>query len=193
MKRIPTLLTAAIDRKLSEKDAVLLAIDGPCGSGKSTLGETLRNAYGDTGSALFRLDDFFLQPHQRSRERLLEPGGNVDRERFLREVLLEIKRGQPFVYNRYDCQQGTLHAVFPPQARLKIIEGVYSLHPELRKFYDITVFLDIPPDRQLERLRERVPEDRLYRFIHDWIPMENRYFEAFRIREAADMLFTAGN
>ena len=138
------------------------------------------------------MDDFFLQPHQKSQERLLEPGGNVDRERFLREVLLEIKRGQPFVYNRYDCQKGTLQAVFPPPARLIIIEGVYSLHPELRTYYDIKVFLDIDPIRQLERLRGRVPNDRLQRFIQEWIPLENRYFEVFHIINTADMVLKAG-
>ena len=192
MRHIPGTLMSAIVGKLAEKDTVLLALDGPCGSGKSTMGETLRDTFQATGSALFHMDDFFLQPHQKSQERLQEPGGNVDRERFLREVIQEIKRGDHFVYNRYDCQKGTLQAVFPPPARLVIIEGAYSLHPELRKHYDIKVFLDIDPVKQLERLRERVPKDRLQRFIQEWIPLENRYFATFQVKSTADLVLIAG-
>jgi uridine kinase len=193
MKFVPPSLSAAITHKLTEKGTILLAIDGPCGGGKSTLAEVLRVIYQETGSTLFHMDDFFLQPHQRIMERLEEPGGNVDRERFLREVLLEIKRGKPFVYNHYDCQKGTMKAVFPSPARLMIIEGVYSLHPELRAFYDIKVFLDIDADRQLERLRERVQGDKLHLFVNEWIPMENRYFEAFQVRNTADLVLIAGD
>ena len=32
------------------------------------------------------MDDYFLQPYQRTEERLAEPGGNVDYERFKEEI-----------------------------------------------------------------------------------------------------------
>ena len=32
------------------------------------------------------MDDFYLQEYQRTQERYNEPGGNVDRERFKKEV-----------------------------------------------------------------------------------------------------------
>ena len=50
------------------------------------------------------MDDFYLQPHQRTEERLAEPGGNVDRERFLQEVLIPLHEGHDAVYRVFDCQ-----------------------------------------------------------------------------------------
>ena len=35
---------------------------------------------------IFHMDDFYLQKYQRTQERYNEPGGNVDRERFKKEV-----------------------------------------------------------------------------------------------------------
>ena len=65
-----------IDRLLvSSKSPVIVAIDGVCGGGKTTLGEWLAMQY---DCNLFHMDDFFLQNHQRTEERLSEVGGNVD-------------------------------------------------------------------------------------------------------------------
>lgn len=33
-------------------------------------------------------------------------------------------------------------------ARLNIVEGAYSLHPSLEKYYDLSVFLDVTPETQ---------------------------------------------
>ena len=43
-------------------EGAILAIDGCCASGKSTLGQRLSQAY---GCPLFHMDDFFLRPEQR--------------------------------------------------------------------------------------------------------------------------------
>lgn len=48
----------------------LVAIDGPCASGKTTLANALGGALGLT---VFHMDDFFLRPSQRTPERLAEP------------------------------------------------------------------------------------------------------------------------
>ncbi|MEG2389188.1 MAG: shikimate kinase, partial [Clostridia bacterium] len=45
----------------------LIAIDGMCGSGKSTLGQRLAEALGGN---LLHMDDFFLTAAQRTPERL---------------------------------------------------------------------------------------------------------------------------
>jgi len=79
---IPAL--SAIDRAMKKQPRLRVAIDGPCASGKSTLGKTLQEIY---GCPLIHMDDFFLRPEQRTPERLAQPGGNVDYERFAKEVL----------------------------------------------------------------------------------------------------------
>ncbi len=77
-----------LDKIMLKKDKpVLLAIDGKSGSGKTTLAEELARQY---QAELYHMDDFFLQPFQRTLERLAEIGGNVDYKRFQEEVLLPI-------------------------------------------------------------------------------------------------------
>ena len=79
---------------------VKLAIDGTSASGKSTLAEALEKLY---DCSVIHMDDFFLQKEQRSLERLSEPGGNIDRERFLDEILIPLSRGEQVNYRRFNC------------------------------------------------------------------------------------------
>lgn len=65
-------------------EPLIVAIDGRCGSGKTTLGEYLEQVF---DCNLFRMDDFFLRMEQRTPQRLKETGGNVDYERFEETVL----------------------------------------------------------------------------------------------------------
>ena len=83
-------LFIAID-KLLKKGSVKIAIEGGSASGKSTLAQYMEDIYTCT---VMHMDDFFLQPHQRTPERFAEIGGNVDRERFLNEVLIPLKKGE---------------------------------------------------------------------------------------------------
>ena len=85
-------LFARIDRLTAERSRVLVAIEGGSASGKTTLGELLQNVY---GCPVFHMDDFFLRPEQRTEARFTQPGGNVDRERFLEEVLILCAREDP--------------------------------------------------------------------------------------------------
>ena len=136
------------------------------------------------------MDDFFLPAEKRTKERLSEVGGNVDRERFREEVLAPLAAGRTVSYRRFDC--GTM-TILPPveikPGRLNIVEGAYACHPELRGYYARTACLTVPPEEQLRRIRARDGEEMLERFRTMWIPMENRYLEADRIREQADFVY----
>ena len=164
----------------------IIAIDGNSGAGKSTLADILYCIY---DCNVFHMDDFFLRPFQRTPERLSEPGGNIDYERFLKKVLIPLKAGVEFTYRKYDCKLqklGKKVKVKPKQ--INIIEGVYSLHPQftgktgLNDFYDLKIFLKIEKYKQMRRLKSRNPE-LFERFINEWIPMENMYFSTFNIEE----------
>ncbi len=181
-------LAVRTDSLLKKKDRILIAIDGPCAAGKSTLGEALRSRLESLGCSLFHMDDFFLQPFQRTPDRLAQPGGNVDRERFLAEVLQPLASGQSFSYQKYSCQSKEMLPVQASRRRIAVIEGVYSLHPDLRAYYDMKVFLDIDQETQRQRLKNRTSPDQYRRFIDEWIPLEEKYFKDMDIREAADLV-----
>ena len=184
MEQILTMVRERIDRLLARQEQVLVAIDGSCTAGKSTLAALLAEGYGCT---VFHMDDFFLRPGQRTPERLAEIGGNVDYERFAAEVLAPLKTGKPFSYRPFDCRSGPLREpVTVEPDRLSIIEGSYSHHPYFGDPYDLKVFLQVSPEVRRQRILRRTPL--LHRqFFENWIPMEQRYFEEFAIEEKADL------
>jgi len=178
-------LLTAIDTKL-QQDNLIVAIDGRCASGKSTLGNLLATLY---DCNVFHMDDFFLQPHQRSAERLAHPGENVDHERFLEEVLLPTVQGKTVSYRRYNCYLGKIEdAVSIAPKQLTVVEGAYSLHNSLEPYYDLKVFSDVSPEVQRQRIIARNGEDFAKRFFTEWIPLEEQYFSAFSVCEKADII-----
>lgn len=176
-------------RKLEEdkrKERIIVAIDGRCAGGKSTLGKYLQQQF---DANLFHMDDFFLQKHQRVKERLEEIGGNVDYERFKEEVLLPVMEGKEVQYCVFDCGSFTLgQGVLMQPKRISVIEGSYSQHPYFGDPYDLKIFVDIDRESQLDNIRARNGEQKLPDFIERWIPKEEAYFEKFHIQSRADVI-----
>ena len=171
---------------LLPKGRLIMAIDGGSASGKTTLAAILCEKCGAT---VFHMDDFFLTPHMRTKERLCEVGGNVDRERFEKEVLIPLSLGQTVSYRPFDCKTRDfkeLTHVIPNNP--VIVEGAYSMHPQLSKYYDFSVFLDIDADRQRSRILKRNSPDGAKRFFEEWIPLENIYFEKTDIKRRCNMI-----
>ena len=173
-----------IDILLTQHHQVIVSIDGPCAAGKTTLAGKLSELY---DCNLFHMDDFFLRPEQRTPERFAQPGGNVDYERFLEEVLAPLKIGESFSYRPFDCKTFTLRApVSVTPKKLTIIEGSYANHPSFGNPYTLKIFLTVTPELQRQRILQR-PEFLHQRFFKEWIPMEEHYFTRFQIRENCDL------
>ena len=185
MDSVVAAVTAKIDLLLKEKDFVIVAIDGKCTSGKTTLAGKLAAIY---DCNVFHMDDFFLRPEQRTQARFAEIGGNVDYERFYKEVLLPLKSRQLFSYHPFDCKTFTLSApVTVEPKRLNIVEGSYSHHPYFGKTYDLKILLTVDEEAQRQRILAR-PSFLHKRFFEEWIPMENQYLDGFEIPGKADIL-----
>jgi uridine kinase len=134
------------------------------------------------------MDHFFLRPEQRTPERLLEPGGNVDYERFLKEVMLPLKKTERFCYHPYDCKAGKLsEAIYITPNRINIVEGSYSCHPALVSNYNLKVFITVDKAEQMRRITIRNGEVYADVFRKKWIPMEEVYFSAYQIKEQCDI------
>ena len=103
-------------------------------------------------------------------------------------VLLPLSKNEPVDYVRFDCSTFTLlpaKKMIPK--RLNIIEGSYSMHPELAGWYDFGVFLDVSPALQEERIKSRNSPEQVKRFFEEWIPMENRYFNVLLFSDRIDI------
>lgn len=135
---------------------------------------------------------FSSGPEQRTEARFTQPGGNVDRERFLEEVLIPLREGRPVDYRRFDCATFT---IAPPQrieaGTLNIVEGAYSMHPDLAPYYDLSVFLPISAEKQRERILKRNAPAHAKQFFGRWIPLEQRYFDAFDVQDRCDLVLSA--
>lgn len=175
-----------IDEKLTKSTCLVIAIDGGAASGKTTLANELSERY---GGSVIHMDDFFLQPHQRTQERLSEAGGNLDRERFQSEVIPFLRANKFFSYQRFDCSEMALgERISVPKAPLLIVEGSYSHHPAFGNAYDLKIFLRTDAEKQRARILNRNGKKSYEMFKNRWIPMENRYFEAFSIENKADIV-----
>lgn len=184
MNRFPC-VQKELDRLLKQQSGVIVAIDGNCASGKTSLARQLSENY---DCNVFHMDDFFLRPEQRTPERYAQIGGNVDYERFREEVLLPLKAGVAFSYRPFSCSTFTLSEPVSVQpGSISIIEGTYSLHPYFGDIYDLKIRLTVSPELQRQRILER-PEFLHRRFFEEWIPMENRYFEELQVSRKCDLV-----
>ena len=169
----------------TQRRPFLIAIDGMCGSGKTTLANYLSK---ELNASVYHMDDFFLQPHQRTPERLTEPGGNVDYERFKQEVLDHITDTCGVTFRPFNCHEWKLaeKAITIPYSNIVIVEGSYSQHPYFEDIYNMKIFLEISSEEQKKRIIARDGKEIWPMFEEKWIPMEHRYFEEFHILTNAD-------
>ncbi len=163
----------------------IVALDGRCAAGKSTLAAALAERL---EANLIHMDDFFLRPEQRTPERLSIPGENIDHERFLSEVLLPLRAGKAFTYRPFSCelQELTAPVTVSPRA-VTVVEGSYSCHPALRAYYDLRLFLTVEPEEQMRRLWAR-NGDYAEVFRTKWIPLEEAYFSACGVEACCERI-----
>lgn len=173
-----------IQKKQEEKQPIIVAIDGRCASGKTTLAQALQTKL---DCNVIHMDSFFLRPEQRTPEHYQTPGGNVDYERLQKEVFEPLKKGEAFSYRPFICSTQTLGEVVQVEPKsITIIEGSYSCYPLLWDIYDLHIFLTIGPEEQLLRLEKRNAQ-KVNDFQHKWIPLEEAYFSYYEIQKKCEL------
>lgn len=185
LERLRPVLSYVESQGGSEKP-VVIALDGRCASGKTTMAQVLAQ---ELQAGVIHMDDFFLPVELRTKERLSVPGGNVHYERFREEVLPRLWGGRDFSYRRFDCGKMELgEERLVRGGGVYLVEGAYSTHPALGNYMRLKIFSDVEQEVQLQRIKERGGEEALKAFKERWIPLEEAYFAAYRIRETADIV-----
>jgi uridine kinase len=183
------LLADAIDAAEHEGPAVVVAIDGPGGAGKSTLARELLLLRDDV--AIVEGDDFY-RPLNETTRATLTPIEAVDLlfdwERLRDEVLAPLLRGEDASYRRYDWATERLGedvATVEPRG-VVVVEGAYVARPALRGYYDLIVVVEAPRElciaRQLVRGEDELAQIERWRAAEDW------YFERQDPRRGADLV-----
>ncbi len=175
-----------INSYLLESNTCVISIDGRCGSGKSTMAKQLSAIL---GCDIIHMDDFFLPLQKRTEERLLEAGGNVDYERFSEEILPHLNESLGLSYRVFDCRIMDFNgSVDIKSSKIKLIEGSYSHHPYFNEYADIKVFSSISSEEQMRRIIKRNGEEVASIFKSKWIPMEEKYFASFEVKDKSDII-----
>lgn len=170
---------------LAEYGSLLLAIDGRCGCGKSSLAALLAR---ELDGNVFHMDDFYLPFARRAPNWKSIAAGNMDLRRFRAEVLEPLQAKEAVCYRAYDCPRDRFKPDREiPYKALSIVEGSYSQHPLLAEAYDRKIFVTASKELQLLRLRER-EGDHVSAFEELWIPLEENYFQTFAIERKADCI-----
>ena len=171
----------------AQNRSVLVAIDGFGGSGKSTLARELASAI--PGSGIISFDDFIVKEH------VLDDSWEQtwDRARLRDEVLEPLRDGRPAAFRRLDWVSNTLSAPIPmPPLDLLIVEGITTLHPELRAFWDYAIWVDAPVDVARERGRARDADTENAQHWDRWSRNDVRYLSDRSPDRAADVVFANG-
>lgn len=145
----------------------IIALEGRCGSGKTTIAKNLKNV------TVIELDDHFDSEN-----------APINLE-YLKDLLASLEVGKTIKEKCYDCQRKSYYYKEKTINNVVVVEGVYGYLPALRKYYNYLGYIIVNKEIQLERIKNR----RNYQdFINKWIPREEKYFESFDFVVNADIL-----
>ena len=165
--------------QIKQNDFRVIAIDGFCGSGKTSVAKYLQQKL---GCRVISTDDFF-PCDESSRAKAIEHKVNLDFERMMREV--------PTVdgnisYRKFVCKTKEFLPINLPTTTLTVIEGSYSHFP-LLPYRATKVYLDCPEAVRIGRLKSR---PNYIDFVTKWQPKEQTYQEFYDIKKKADIVLT---
>ncbi len=184
-------LTAVLSRlPVVSPDAVrLICIEGLGGAGKSTLSRELAMRSGDI--IVVHGDDFYGPEERDWRSWTPEQGYRryFDHQRLERELLRPLQAGRVGRIQRYDWETNALGdwVTVEPQG-VVLVEGVYLLRPELRGYWDFSVYVETPRSLRQERLYAR--GERGPGWIARWAAAEDYYEQVEQPAAVADLVIS---
>lgn len=166
---------------------VLVAVDGRSGAGKSTFAAALATA---AQASLVDGDAFYAGGLNVRNDTVQERADAcIDRPK-LRATLENLKAGRAAIYRPFDWDafDGSLAAlpVIVEPARVIIVEGVYSAHPDFADLLDVRILLSAPDDLRNQRLVVR--EGSVGPWERQWHEAEEWYFAHLARRDDFDLV-----
>lgn len=172
---------------LHDNPAPVILIDGMAAAGKTTLAQLISSII---PCNVVQADSFFLPAELRTEQRLSQPGGNIDYLRIKEEIAKRLPCTEDIYYGVFSCKkmdilgEGRIIGGLPV-----IIEGSYSCHPKAEIKADLKIMLKTTAEKQLQRILARNGKTMCHKFENIWIPMENKYFDAFSLEKNVDFVF----
>jgi uridine kinase len=163
-----------------------VAIDGAGGAGKSILARGINVAF-ERRVAIVRCDDFYrpLTDAPYSPEEAYEH--YFDWRRLRDETLVPLGEGKSARYQRYDWSTDRLAEWIEVEPReIVLIEGVFSMRPELRPLIEVAIFLETPRGERMRRMVARPQESTSW--IDRWMAAEDWYLENIAPQSDANLI-----
>ncbi len=184
----------------------MVAIDGVDGAGKTSFADDLAAELTDSGLTVIRVsfDDFLNPPEVRYAKGRTSPEGFIadtyDYERFIDDVLEPLGSEG---CGRYRAKSYDFAGETPlsppwqvaPDAAVVVVDGMFLHRDRLRnargrKVWDLSVWLQVPPEVSVRRLAERdgspseVDDPRIARYVEG----QRLYIERYHPAERADLV-----
>ena len=194
-------LAAAVRSLMADRGRVLIGLDGPDAAGKTTMADALGLELGDV--AIRASIDGFHHPREvRLRRGALSAVGyyrdSFDYVRLCGELLAPFAGGADRVRTRtFDVRSDSAagdNLADIPTAAVLVFDGVFLQRPETQHFWDLTVYLDVPPEVSLARaiLRDASllgsPETIADRYHHRYLPGQELYRRDVDPKTRADVV-----
>lgn len=169
---------------------VLVGIDGQGGSGKSTLARELAVGI-PVAVAIVEGDDFYSETSDTEKALMSAKEGYenyFDWRRLKSEVLSSVSdKDSALRYRRYDWNAGAIGEwIEISMPEVVIVEGIYTLRPELRDGFDLTIFVLTSEHARLQRQESRGENSKPW--INRWIAAEDYYVSREGSWEWVDLL-----
>ncbi len=186
-------VTAKVQDMMMQKRPLVVAVSGFGGSGKTTLAEKLHEHFQD--SSLLQLDNFLVNHGEGDGWQ-----GGYDWERF-ENVLKDIQAGKDLHYQWYNWDKDeTKDWINQPLPPLVIVEGVRLFSPELMKYFDLTIWVDVYLEVATQRGKARDAANKsnddpaeiaahLAKWDEVWTPKEEEFLDLFKPSENADIRY----
>ena len=166
----------------------LVCVDGPAGSGKTTLGAALRRAARDSLRAPGRATDLRVELLHMDDVYEGWTGLSAGMRRVADDVVRPLRHGERGRYRRYDWARekpAEEHVVDPVD--VLVVEGVGSGNAAYADAITVLVWVEVPADVRLERGLARDGEHMREQWVR-WAAQEQAMFAEHRTRERADVV-----
>lgn len=188
-KEAMSFLFAMISEYDNKTKPFVIAIDGCSASGKTTFASELADVLRAND---VHTDDFFRPRNENGELELSDFSGNFDLVRFKTEAVDGMLGGADFSVGIFDCKIGkVIERRNYKQSGIFVVEGAYSTHPDLGKYWGVSLFFTIDSDEQKKRILNRDGADSYEMFKTVWIPAEERYFKHFDIVQKSDAVISS--
>jgi len=155
----------------------VIAIDGPAGSGKTTLASQIAKQLGDV--QIVHMDDLYKGWSQ---DLVTDLPNKIERQ-----ILKPIKDGGQASYQKYDWHENKFtQTVIIPKCNFLILEGVGAANPKLSANFAISIWIEADADVRFERVIARDGEQIRAQMI-TWKLKEQSYFRGLEVRQQSDI------